>query len=157
MLILLKFLSQILGWSSSQLMWVFQMFCCLNPSSALLGVAETSLLSWLIKIIYCTNPSRWQVKMEPHLSYLPEDFHLVRLKMLIKFQHQAGTNERAIVFLSTGRESLVNSFVWISLTEQSGRISRGSCWPLLAISSSSIKKYQHLICKARPILRWGVN
>lgn len=36
--------------------------------------------------------------MEPHLSYLPEDFHLVRLKILIKFQHQAGTNERAIVF-----------------------------------------------------------
>lgn len=36
--------------------------------------------------------------MEPHLSYLPEDCHLVRLKILIKFHHQTGTNERAIVF-----------------------------------------------------------
>lgn len=36
--------------------------------------------------------------MESHLSYLPEDCHLVRLKILIKFHHQTGTNERAIVF-----------------------------------------------------------
>lgn len=34
--------------------------------------------------------------MESHLSYLPEDCHLVRLKILIKF-HQQRTNERAIV------------------------------------------------------------
>lgn len=36
--------------------------------------------------------------MEPYLSYLPEDCHLVRLKILIKFHHQTGTNERVIVF-----------------------------------------------------------
>ena len=36
--------------------------------------------------------------MGPHLSYLPEDCHLVRLKILIQFHHQTGTNERVIVF-----------------------------------------------------------
>lgn len=70
----------------------------LSGSFRLEQLKPSCLLSWLIKIIYYTNPFCWQVKMEPHLSYLPEDCHLVRLKTLIKFQQQTGTNERAIVF-----------------------------------------------------------
>lgn len=35
--------------------------------------------------------------MEPHLSHLPEDCHLTRLKILIKLHSLTGPNERVIV------------------------------------------------------------
>lgn len=41
--------------------------------------------------------------MEPRLLYLPEDCHLRRLKIFIKFHRLTGPNERAIVFKPANR------------------------------------------------------